>query len=50
MIDFYKIEDFAIVVTGGTPSTIKKEYWEFGDIPWLNSGELNQDIIDRTNA
>jgi len=49
MIDFYKIEDFAIVVTGGTPSTIKKEYWEFGDIPWLNSGELNQDIIDRTN-
>jgi type I restriction enzyme S subunit len=40
-----KISDFAEVTTGGTPPTTIKEYWENGTIPWLNSGELNQDII-----
>jgi type I restriction enzyme S subunit len=39
------IEDFAEVVTGGTPSTAKSEYWKGGKIPWLNSGELNKRII-----
>lgn len=33
-----KISDFAEVITGGTPSTTKKEYWENGNIPWLQSG------------
>ena len=40
-----KISNFTDVITGGTPSTTKKEFWENGNIPWLNSGELNQDII-----
>jgi type I restriction enzyme S subunit len=40
-----KISNFTDVITGGTPSTTKKEYWENGNIPWLNSGELNQEII-----
>ena len=26
------------IVTGGTPSTANNEYWENGDIPWLQSG------------
>jgi len=25
---------------GGTPSTKEPDYWENGDIPWLNSGEI----------
>lgn len=33
-----KVSSFANVVTGGTPSTEKKEYWENGTIPWLQSG------------
>jgi type I restriction enzyme S subunit len=45
MIQELKISDFAEVVTGGTPSTTNKEYWEGGDIPWLNSGELNKKYI-----
>ena len=28
------------VLLGGTPSRKKKEYWD-GDIPWINSGEIN---------
>ena len=27
---------------GGTPSRDKSEYWEKGDIPWINSGEINK--------
>jgi type I restriction enzyme S subunit len=43
--EYLKISEFADVITGGTPSTTKKEYWNNGTIPWLNSGELNQEII-----
>ena len=32
-----KIKSFANVITGGTPSTKKPEYWN-GTIPWLPSG------------
>ncbi len=28
-------------ILGGTPSRIKSEYWG-GDIPWINSGEINK--------
>jgi type I restriction enzyme S subunit len=45
MIQENKISDFAEVITGGTPSTTKKEYWDGGKIPWLNSGELNKKYI-----
>ncbi|MHB1105019.1 MAG: restriction endonuclease subunit S [Lutibacter sp.] len=41
----FQIEDITKVITGGTPSTKKDEYWADGVIPWLNSGELQQDII-----
>lgn len=32
-------------VLGGTPSTTKPEYWD-GDVPWINSGEVNRFRID----
>jgi type I restriction enzyme S subunit len=35
-----KIGDVLDVVLGGTPSTKVAEYWN-GDIPWINSGEIN---------
>jgi len=38
------VAEFAEVITGGTPSTTKPEYWD-GDIPWLNSGSLNEGVI-----
>jgi type I restriction enzyme S subunit len=47
-MEVLKIKEFAEVVTGGTPSTSKDEYWSNGNIPWLNSGELQQDIITST--
>ena len=40
-----KISEFTKVITGGTPSTMRKEYWERGDIPWLPSGDLKDKPI-----
>ena len=40
-----KICEFTEVITGGTPSTIKKEYWENGNISWLPSGDLKDKPI-----
>ena len=37
-MEYKRIEEFATVVTGGTPSTAKSEYWDDGNIPWLQSG------------
>lgn len=38
------LEDHCQVVLGGTPSRANTEYWN-GDIPWINSGEVNKDSI-----
>lgn len=36
------------ITSGGTPLRGKKEYWENGTIPWLKSGELEDDYIENT--
>jgi type I restriction enzyme S subunit len=43
--DIKTIGDVADVISGGTPSTIHPEYWN-GNIPWMNSGELNQKRVN----
>ena len=40
----FKIKNLTNVVSGGTPSTLKKEFWG-GSILWMNSGELNLKIV-----
>ena len=37
---YYKIEDIGEVVSGGTPSTSKNEYWN-GDIGWITPKDLS---------
>jgi type I restriction enzyme S subunit len=39
-----KIGDFCITGSGGTPSRTKSEYFE-GDIPWIKSGDLRENIV-----
>jgi type I restriction enzyme S subunit len=39
-----KLEEIAEIGQGGTPSTSKSEYWN-GNIPWLRSGELLDNVI-----
>lgn len=43
-----KISEFAELRAGATPSTLKKEYWEQGTIPWMSSGEVNQGKVSHT--
>lgn len=38
------IDEIAKVSAGGTPESTNPEYWN-GDIPWMNSGELNNKRI-----
>ncbi|MFH1900579.1 MAG: restriction endonuclease subunit S [Patescibacteria group bacterium] len=39
-----KLGEICDISAGGTPSTKIKEYWN-GNIPWMNSGDLNKRII-----
>lgn len=40
----YKISDLCKISSGGTPSRNRKEYFE-GNIPWIKTGELNNNIL-----
>lgn len=40
-----KIKDIAKTGSGGTPLKSKKEFYENGNIPWINSGEVNAPFI-----
>ena len=42
------IKDVAQTYSGGTPTSTNSEYYDGGDIPWINSGELNDPIITST--
>jgi type I restriction enzyme S subunit len=43
-----KIKDIAKTGSGGTPLKSKKEFYENGNIPWINSGEVNAPFIIST--
>ncbi|EIJ34430.1 restriction endonuclease subunit S [Thiothrix nivea] len=38
------------IFSGGTPDKNRPEYWYNGNIPWLNSGSVNQSIITEPSA
>jgi type I restriction enzyme S subunit len=44
-----KIEEFADITSGGTPSTLVPDYWG-GSIKWMSSGELNYKIVNDVKA
>ncbi len=43
------IEDVANTYSGGTPQSTNSEYYDGGNIPWINSGELNNGVITTTS-
>ena len=40
-----RLKEFADTGSGGTPLSTKNEFYENGDIPWINSGEVNEPFI-----
>lgn len=47
-MEYKTIEELTTVVTGGTPSTSKPEYWKNGNIPWLQSGCCQNCEVNRS--
>ncbi|NPB03449.1 MAG: hypothetical protein GXO39_03415 [Thermotogae bacterium] len=43
-----RLGEIAKLTSGGTPSRKIKEYWENGTIPWVKSGELEDNVIYTT--
>lgn len=43
--DIWRIGRFAKVGNGSTPSRGKQEYWTGGSFPWLNSSQVNRELI-----
>ena len=44
-----RIEDIAQTGSGGTPKSTNVSYYSNGEIPWINSGELEQTVITSTS-
>lgn len=44
-----KIENIAQTGSGGTPKSTNVSYYSNGEIPWINSGELEQTVITSTS-
>ena len=42
---YVAVKDLTNVISGGTPSRDKSEYWEDGTIPWIKTTELQNNII-----
>jgi type I restriction enzyme S subunit len=40
-----RLGEISETATGGTPLRKKKEYWKNGTIPWIKSGEFNDNFI-----
>lgn len=42
---FMRFKQIGKLSAGGTPSTSKSSYWDNGTIPWISSGEVNNNTI-----
>lgn len=45
---YFPLGEVCKLITGATPNTSKREYWDNGDIPWMSSGEVNSRFIYNT--
>ena len=45
---YFPVGNFTKVISGGTPNRKKDEYWEGGNIPWVKTTELQNDVIKKT--
>ena len=48
--DVVRLRWIARIFAGGTPTRANLEFWTGGTIPWLNSGAVNQVVIDSPSA
>lgn len=45
-MEFVKLEEICTIVSGGTPSRSKPDYWNNGNIPWIKIKDMKSKYID----
>lgn len=45
-VEYVKLEEICTIVSGGTPSRSKPEYWNNGNIPWIKIKDMKSKYID----
>ena len=45
-MEYVKLEDICTIVSGGTPSRSKPNYWNNGNIPWIKIKDMKSKYID----
>ena len=45
-MEYVKLEEICTIVSGGTPSRSKPDYWNDGDIPWIKIKDMKSKYID----
>lgn len=45
-MEYVKLEEICTIVSGGTPSRSKPEYWNNGNIPWIKIKDMKSKYID----
>ena len=45
-MEYVKLEEICTIVSGGTPSRSKPNYWNNGNIPWIKIKDMKSKYID----
>ncbi len=45
-VEYVKLEEICTIVSGGTPSRSKPNYWNNGNIPWIKIKDMKSKYID----
>ena len=45
-VEYVKLEEICTIVSGGTPSRSKPDYWNDGNIPWIKIKDMKSKYID----
>ena len=45
-MEYVKLEEICTIVSGGTPSRSKSDYWNNGNIPWIKIKDMKSKYID----
>jgi len=48
-LEFKTLSELCDIVSGGTPSRSRMEFWNNGDIPWIKIGNLNGKYVEKAD-
>lgn len=48
-MEFKTLSELCDIVSGGTPSRSRMEFWNNGDIPWIKIGNLNGKYVEKAD-